>query len=103
MLDLRPEFWLQLAAYATMIAVAYFGLRQTVVVISSRLGGLEAQVTVQNIKIDKLEDLFIKSARYEERQASADQHIVLIRKEIDELKHGQGYVNGPRLANAAIP
>jgi len=100
---LRPEFWLQLIAYVAMLVVAYFGLRQTVAVLSSRLGSLETQMTVQNTKIDKLEGLFIQSARYEERQANADQHILLLRKEIDELKHGQGYVNGPRLANAAVP
>ena len=100
---LRPEFWLQLIAYIAMLVVAYFGLRQTVAVLSSRLESMETQMTVQNTKIDKLEELFIQSARYEERQANADQHIVLIRKDIDELKHGQGFVNSPRLANAGVP
>lgn len=101
--SLRPEFWLQLIAYVAMLVVAYFGLRQTVAVLSSRLGSLETQMTVQNTKIDKLEGLFIQSARYEERQAHADEHILLLRKEIDGLKNGQGFINGPRLANAGIP
>ncbi len=116
--DLRPEFWLQLFAYAVMIIVAYFGLRQTVAVLTTRLDSLEEKVdekttaleeslksetAVQNAKIDKLGELFVQSARYEERQANADQHIVLLRKELDEIKHGQGFINGPRLANSGVP
>ncbi len=101
--NLRPEFWLQLVGSACMLVAAYFGLRQTVAVLTSQFSSLQTQMTAQNTKIDKLEELFVQSARYEERQVNTDKHILLIRKEIDDLKHGQGYINGPRLANSGVP
>lgn len=118
MSDLRPEFWLQLFAYVTLPVGAYFALRQTVAVLSSqfvslkekleeRLDALDSKVDDktaeleaslkeetkgQNIKIDKLGDLFVQSARYEERLAHANQHIITLRTELNELKHWQGFV-----------
>jgi hypothetical protein len=101
--DLRPELWLQLGGYAMMLIVAYFGLRQTVAVLSSKMTSLEMQLSEQNKKIEKVEELFISSARYEERQARADEHILLIRKELDDLKHYKGFVNGGQASSQGLP
>ena len=61
------------------------------------------KIDMQSVEIGKLGELLVKTIRHEERLARQDEHILLIRKEMDELKHGQGYINGPRLANAAVP
>ena len=61
------------------------------------------KIDMQSIEIGKLGELLVKTIRHEERLARQDEHILLLRKEFDELKHGQGFVNGPRLANAGVP
>lgn len=61
------------------------------------------KIDTQSIEIGRLGELLIKMGRYEERMLRYDDHILMMKREIDELKHGQGFVNGPRLANAAIP
>lgn len=61
------------------------------------------KIDTQSVEIGKLGELLIKTIRHEERLARQDEHILLIRKEIDDIKHGQGFINGPRLANAVIP
>lgn len=61
------------------------------------------KIDTQSTEIGKLGELLIKTIRHEERLARQDEHILLIRKEIDDIKHGQGFINGPRLANAAVP
>ena len=116
--NLRPEFWLQLLAYLAMLVVAYFGLRQTVAVLSTRHDSLEKKVDEkieglesalkeatrdQNTKLEKLGELLVQNARYEERQLNTDKQILLLRNEFNELKHGQGFINGPRLANSGLP
>ena len=123
--NLRPEFWLQLAGYAGMLTVAYFGLRQTVALVLQRVTFLEDKIEetaetlretlkretesqnrkmdIQAVEIGKLGELLIKTIRHEERLARQDEHILLLRKEFDDLKHGQGFINGPRLAAAGIP
>jgi hypothetical protein len=107
MLDLSPEFWKWFIGQAMMLVVAYFGLKQTVAVLSTRHDSLEEKFDEKTKDIEselkELRVLLVSSARYEERQARADEHIVLIRKELDDLKHGEGWVNSKRLANAANP
>lgn len=65
--------------------------------------GQNKKFDTQSIEIAKLGELLIQMGRYEERMISQDKHLVQMRKELDELKHGEGFINGPRLANAAIP
>lgn len=107
MFDLSSEFWRWILGQAGILIVAYFGLRQTVAVLSTRHDSLEDKFDdkTKNIEgeLKELRVLLIQSARYEERQARADEHIVLIRKELDDLKHGEGWINSKRLANAANP
>lgn len=82
--------------------------------IAQRLGFLEdtvkretdaqnRKIDSQSIEIGKFGELLVKMGRYEERIARTDQDISLMRKQIEELKHGQGWVNGDRLANAGNP
>lgn len=105
--NLRPEFWLQLLAYIAMLVVAYFGLRQTVAVLTTRHDSLESKFDEKTKDIEDelkgLRGLLVQTARYEERQARADEHILLMRKELDGLKNGRGWINGPNLANAGNP
>lgn len=134
--NLRPEFWLQLIAYAAMLVVAYFGLKQTLALavqqikflkekideikasleskIEDKTGDLEEtlkretdaqnrKIDLQSVEIGKLGELLVKTIRHEERLARQDEHILLLRKEFDDLKHGQGFINGPRLANSGVP
>jgi hypothetical protein len=61
------------------------------------------KIDMQSTEIGKLGELLVKTIRHEERLARQDEHILLLRKEFDDLKHGQGFINGPRLANAAVP
>ena len=52
---------------------------------------LKEETAAQDGKIEKLGELFINSARYEERQARADEHILLIRKELDDIKSSERF------------
>lgn len=61
------------------------------------------KIDLQSVEIGKLGELLVKTIRHEERLARQDEHILLLRKEFDDLKHGQGFINGPRLANAGVP
>ncbi len=61
------------------------------------------KIDMQSIEIGKLGELLVKTIRHEERLARQDEHILLLRREFDDLKHGQGFINGPRLANAGVP
>lgn len=95
-------------------AVFFFGLRQRIELVAQRLGFLEdtykRETDAQNHKIDtqsqeisKLGELLIQMGRYEERMLHYDERFILMKKEIEDLRHGQGFINGPRLANAGIP
>jgi hypothetical protein len=100
MLDLSPEFWKWIGGQIGVLVIAYFGLKQTVAVLSTRHDSLEQKFDAENKeikeKLETLSDLLVKSARYEERQARADEHILLIRKDLDDIKHYKGFVtSGP--------
>lgn len=81
-------------------ALIFFGLRERVELISQRVGFLEKTVEKATTEIGKLGELLIKMGRYEERMLSYDEHIILLRKEVEALKHGEGFINSGRLANA---
>lgn len=88
-------------------SVFFFGMRQKIELIAQRLGFLETTVKneteAQNRKIDSFGELLIKMGRYEERMLRYDDHMLLMRKDIDALKHGEGFINSGRLANAGNP
>lgn len=89
-----------------------YSMRGRIDLIAQQLGFLESTVKketdAQNRKIDmqsaeigRFGDLLIKMGRYEERMIRTDELIVLMQRQIEELKHGQGFINSDRLANAA--
>lgn len=92
-------------------AVFFFGMRQKIELVAQRLGFLEDTVkketAEQNKKLDaqsaeigKLGELLITMGRYEERMLRYGEDVLLIRREIDALKHGEGFINSGRLANS---
>lgn len=94
---------LQLLGFLAGGAFFFFGMRQKIELIAQRLGFLEKTVEKATNEIGKLGELLIKMGRYEERMLSYDAHIILLRKEVEELKHGEGFINSGRLANAGNP
>lgn len=100
----RPEIWIQIGVYVATVVAAYFGLRQAVALLAQRVDQVESKVDEHSAELDKkfdrLEGVLVSMARTEERLARADEHILLLRKEFDDLKHGQGFINSNRLVNA---
>lgn len=96
---LRSGDILQIIVYAVAAAGAVLLLRNQVALLTQRLGFLEktveTQTAAQNQKIDaqsaeigKLGELISLMGRYEER-------FILLRREIDDLKHLRGFVVEP--------
>lgn len=88
-----------------------YSMRGRIDLIAQRLGFLEDTVKketeaqnrkldTQSVEIGRFGDLLIKMGRYEERMLRTDEIIILMQKQIEELKHGQGFINSDRLANA---
>ena len=125
MFDMSSEFWKWLLGQAAILVVAYFGLEKTVAVLSSKHDTLEKKVdekiesleaelkavssdqkeanTEQNVKLNQITDLLVRSARFEERQSNTDQQLALLRAEVYELRHYRGFVNGAPNVPAVIP
>ncbi len=102
---------LQFVGFLVGGAIFFFGMRQKIELIGQRLGFLEntvkneteaqkRQLDKQSIEIGKLGELLVQMGRYEERMLRYDDRILIMQREIEGLKNGQGWINGPRLANA---
>lgn len=100
---IRPGDLLSFMGFLIAGAVFFFGLRQRIELVAQRLGFIEESHKMQASEIVKLGELLIQMGRYEERMFAYDQRIIALGKRVDDLQHGQGFINGPRLATAAIP
>lgn len=98
---------LQIVGFAAVGVGFFMRLTQKIEQLGLRLGFIEQTVaqetTAQNKKLDELGALLVNQARYEERLIAQQNQITLCLKQLDEIKHGQGFINGPRLANAGNP
>lgn len=91
---------LQFVGFIIGGAFFFFGMRQEIKLVAQRLGFLEKKVDLVTNEIGKLGELLVQMGRYEERMLRYDEHMILMRKEIDALKHGEGFINSGRLANS---
>lgn len=85
-----------------------FGRRDTkIALVVQELGflkeNIEQESAVQNKKLDELGELIAQNIRIEERMRTYDANLLLLRQDMERMKNGEGFINGPRLANAANP
>jgi hypothetical protein len=87
---------LQMVAMISGGLFVFFQLRTDVRVLRHDIMNIKERQTILNEAFTQLGTILTKVAVQDERLNS-------ISDDIKELRHGEGFINGPRLANAAAP
>lgn len=105
---------MQVGFFLSGLALAFFNLRQKVGLVEQRVSFLDAKfeekadvqtamIAGQSREIAKLGELLVSMARYEERLTAQGSLLATAQQQIEALRHGEGFINSPRLATAANP